>query len=151
VFLGSLAGRTSPVHTYTPLLGAELTLPPHAVLTLDLDPTFEHGVLVDIGPVIVDDTELPRAAIGIVETLPLRITNPTETTARVILLGGAPFEEDIVMWWNFVGRDHDEIAQFRDEWQRETDRFGRVKGYPGDRIPAPPLPNGRLRPRGNPR
>jgi hypothetical protein len=76
--------------------------------------------------------------------------NLGDAPSRVILLGGTPFGEDIVMWWNFVGRTHEEIVRFRDEWQAESDRFGRVLGYHGQRLPAPRLPGGRLRPRGNP-
>src|SRR5690606_24543013 len=53
VFLGELglAGTraASPVTTYSPLLGAEIVLRPHAALVLDLDPAFEHGVLLDRG------------------------------------------------------------------------------------------------------
>ncbi len=56
VFLGSLLGHTSPVATHTPLLGAELVLRPGAEVQLDVDPTFEHGVLVDTG----DDRRLRR-------------------------------------------------------------------------------------------
>lgn len=79
------------------------------------------------------------------------MTNPTEITARAILLGGKPFGEQIVMWWNFVGRNHDEIAAFREEWQAESERFGRVEGYQGSvpRLPAPPLPRVRMMPRRN--
>ncbi len=56
------------------------------------------------------------------------------------------------MWWNFVGRDHDEIVRFREDWQHESDRFGRVEGYEGTppRLPAPTLPNARITPRRNP-
>ncbi|MFZ2178254.1 MAG: pirin family protein, partial [Rhodococcus sp. (in: high G+C Gram-positive bacteria)] len=64
----------------------------------------------------------------------------------------APFGEEIVMWWNFVGRSHDEIVAFRDAWQSESGQFGRVEGYvgPTPRLPAPALPNARIRPRRNP-
>ena len=70
--------------------------------------------------------------------------------AMIFLLGGEPFEEEIVMWWNFIGTDHDEIARFRQEWEDETARFGAVAGYTGEpaRLPAPRLPGLRLRPRG---
>jgi hypothetical protein len=51
------------------------------------------------------------------------------------------------MWWNFVGRTHDEIVRYRQMWQDEDARFGAVTGYPGGRLPAPRLPNGELRPR----
>ena len=75
--------------------------------------------------------------------------NLTGDPARILLLGGAPFEEDIVMWWNFVGRSHEEIAAFRQAWEDELDQFGRVQGYAGTprRLPAPALPNARLKPR----
>ena len=72
----------------------------------------------------------------------------TDTTARLLLIGGEPFEEHIVMWWNFVGRDHDDIAAAREQWMRADPRFGTVHGYPGDRLPAPALPTVRLKPRG---
>ncbi|MDV6012481.1 pirin family protein [Haloechinothrix sp. LS1_15] len=155
VFLGSLAGVTSPVPTFTPLLGAEITLDPMGVMVLTVDPGFEHGVLVDSGAVTVEGTEIERGDLGYLGTGIATVTlkNRSAEQARLLLLGGEPFGEDIVMWWNFVGRSHDEIAQFRQEWQEESDRFGHVAGYEGalSRLPAPPLPNVRLTPRGNPR
>lgn len=154
VFLGSLAGSQSPVHTFTPLLGAEVTLEPRAEVRLDVDPTFEHGVLVDAGAIGVEGLELARADLGYVGTgaSDLTLVNRTDEPARVVLLGGEPFGEEIVMWWNFVGRSHEEIEQFRAEWQAESDRFGAVPGYEGtvQRLPAPPLPNARIKPRQNP-
>jgi redox-sensitive bicupin YhaK (pirin superfamily) len=132
----------------------ELFLRPHARLTLDVDPAFEHGVLVDTGTVSLADTRLAPADLGYVGpgAPRLALANLTDAPARVMLLGGPPFGEEILMWWNFVGRDHDEIVAFRDAWQRESDRFGHVEGYRGDprRIPAPPLPNVRIKPRRNP-
>lgn len=152
VFLGSLAGETSPVDTFTPLLGAEVTLAPGAAVTLDVDPGFEHGVLVDTGDVRVDGTVVPPA--GLAYAAPgrgtLTLANESSGAARVVLLGGPPFGEELVMWWNFVGRTHDEIAAARTDWENESGRFGRVEGYPGDRLPAPALPNATLSPRGNP-
>ncbi len=155
VFLGSLFGVTSPVETFTPLLGAEITLDAGAELVLDVDATFEHGVLVDTGTVRLGGTQLSRSMLGYVGTgvTSLTLTNLTDAPARVVLLGGTPFGEEIVMWWNFVGRSHDEIVRFRDAWQRESEQFGRVEGYTGKvaRLPAPGLPNAQLRPRRNPR
>lgn len=54
------------------------------------------------------------------------------------------------MWWNFIGRSHQDIAEAREAWQSADGRFGAVEGYPGDRLPAPALPNATLAPRGNP-
>ncbi|HEV7418703.1 MAG TPA: pirin-like C-terminal cupin domain-containing protein, partial [Mycobacterium sp.] len=78
----------------------------------------------------------------------LVLVNREQRPARVLLLGGPPFGEQLVMWWNFVGRSHDEIVQYRQLWQEGDERFGTVNEYPGIRLPAPLLPNGRLRPRG---
>ena len=77
------------------------------------------------------------------------LENPGGQSARVLLLGGAPFDEDIVMWWNFVARSHDEVVAFREAWERESDQFGRIDGYTGtpQRLPAPALPNAQISPR----
>jgi redox-sensitive bicupin YhaK (pirin superfamily)/predicted GNAT family acetyltransferase len=152
VFLGSLAGDTSPVPTFSPLLGAEITMDPGATTTLAVNPGFEHGLLVDTGNISLAGTPLRPAELGYhapgTETLTL--TNTGDTPARTILLGGTPFDEPIVMWWNFVGRSHDEIVEAREAWQQTSSRFGSVEGYDGDRIPAPVLPNATLTPRRNP-
>ncbi|GGV85261.1 hypothetical protein GCM10015535_31500 [Streptomyces gelaticus] len=152
VFLGALAGTASPVRTFTPLLGAELLLDPHATVTLTVDTEFEHGVLVDRGTVRLGQTPLLRAELGYVApgTDTLSLTNTSEDTARLLLLGGTPFEEEIVMWWNFIGRSHDDIVRAREDWESASERFGAVDGYPGDRLPAPTLPNATIQPRKNP-
>jgi quercetin 2,3-dioxygenase len=151
VFLGSLVGDRSPVPTFTPLLGAEIVLEPHVTITLPVEEGHEHGVLVDTGEVLLAGIRLPRACLGFVPAGVdcVELANRTGEPARVMLLGGAPFDEDIVMWWNFVGRSHDEIVAFRDAWERESDQFGRVEGYEGtpQRLPAPPLPHVRIKPR----
>ncbi|WP_330301941.1 MULTISPECIES: pirin family protein [unclassified Streptomyces] len=152
VFLGSLAGDTSPVRTFTPLLGAELVLDPRSTATLPVDAAFEYGLLVDQGEVRMAGTLLRPAELGYLGTGidTLTLTNETDTTARAVLLGGTPFEEQIVMWWNFIGRSHEDIAEARDAWESASDRFGSVDGYDGDRLPAPALPNVTITPRKNP-
>jgi quercetin 2,3-dioxygenase len=152
VFLGSLAGATSPVPTFTPLLGAEIVLEPHATTTLDADPAFEHGLLVDQGSIRMAGTTLRRAELGYLGpgNDELTLTNETDAPARAVLVGGTPFEERIVMWWNFVGRSHQDIVEAREDWEAASERFGQVEGYPGDRLPAPALPNATIAPRGNP-
>jgi redox-sensitive bicupin YhaK (pirin superfamily) len=154
VFLGELAGERSPVHTFTPLLGAQLDLAPRAKLTLDVDPAFEHGVLLDQGGVEVAGTALEVADLAFQATghQALSLANRSDGPARVILLGGPPFPDRLLMWWNFVGRSHEDITSYRQQWEGGHDRFGAVQGYRGavSRLPAPPLPNATLRPRPNP-
>ncbi|AOP49034.1 pirin family protein [Streptomyces lydicus] len=152
VFLGSLAGDTSPVRTFTPLLGAELVLDPRSTTTLPVPTDFEYGLLVDQGDVRMAGTLLRPAELGYLGTGndTLTLTNETDAPARAVLLGGTPFEEQIVMWWNFIGRSHEDIVEARQAWESASDRFGSVDGYDGDRLPAPALPNATITPRKNP-
>ncbi|MFB8773829.1 pirin family protein [Streptomyces broussonetiae] len=152
VFLGTLAGATSPVPTFTPLLGAELSVDPGATVRLEADPHFEHGLLVDTGDIRFDGTPLAPAEMGYAAPgrTTLTVTNAGPDAARLVLLGGPPFGEEIVMWWNFVGRTHDDIVQAREDWMKGT-RFGEVQGYDGAPLPAPELPNAPLKPRGRAR
>lgn len=151
VFLGELAGERSPVHTFTPLVGAQLDIPTAAEVTLRVDPGFEHGVLVDTGAVDVAGASVGSGDLGYQGSgvTTLRVRNTGARPARVIVLGGAPFTEELLMWWNFVGRTHNEIADYRAMWESRHDRFGAVRGYHGNlaRLPAPPLPGATLRPR----
>lgn len=151
VFLGALGGQTSPVRTFTPLLGAELTLDPGAQLELDLDASYEHGVLADSDGLSVAGTALDRGAMAYlpVGTPTLPLVNDSLALARCLVLGGPPFEEEIVMWWNFVGRSHEDIVEAREAWMRHSERFGEVRGYEGEvqHLPAPAIPGVRIRPR----
>ncbi|MFE3826961.1 pirin family protein [Streptomyces sp. NPDC059092] len=147
VILGALDGAVSPGTTYTPLVAADLSLARGAETRLPLEPDFEYAVLCMSGETEVDGVPvLPGSMLylGCGRTeLPLR----AESDAGLMLLGGEPFEEELVMWWNFVGRSHEEIETARKDWT-ETSRFGEVRGYAGDRLPAPELPPVALKPRG---
>ena len=112
VFLGELEGDRSPVHTFTPLLGAQVDLDPGTELTLDIDETFEHGVLLDRGEIEACGSLLAVADLAYQRPghRRLHLTNRGDGPARAVLLGGAPFGEQLVMWWNFVGRSHDDIV-----------------------------------------
>jgi quercetin 2,3-dioxygenase len=147
VILGSLVGERSPGKTYSPAVGVDVALAAGAELLLPLEPDFEHAVLVMSGSVDVDGEALrPGAMIYLgCARRDLRLTSAGG--ARVLLLGGAPFEEKIVMWWNFIARSNDEIAAARAEWAA-GERFGDVAGFDGYRLPAPELPAGRLKPGG---
>jgi redox-sensitive bicupin YhaK (pirin superfamily) len=149
VLIGELAGVRSPAHSFTPLVGADLTLDPGAVVSLPVDRSYEYGVFVVSGSVRAGST-----SAGVDQLLylgrgreSLELTSPDG--ARVMLLGGEPFAEELVMWWNFVGRSHEDIVQAREDWMAHSNRFGEVQGYAGDiqHLPAPVLPAVRIKPR----
>lgn len=156
VFLGSLLGHESTASAFTPIVGAEFTVPANTTITVPVDPSFEHGVLVDTGSITLDGTLIPPANIGYLApgAAQLTLTTGAEPT-RIVLLGGEPFGESIIMWWNFIGRSHDEVVEFRNSWMSDVidggdanGQFGRVAGYDGHPLRAPALPLGNLRPRG---
>lgn len=153
-FLGSLAGSTSPVQTATPLLGVEVLLEPGAEAEFAVEEAYELGILVDEGSVHANGLTVARAELGYLPPGESRLClRAGEEKVRLLLLGGPPFGEAIVMWWNFIGRTHEDIEAARTEWQRQIDgvtdsqevaegTFGTVIGDHLPPIPAPALPNG---------
>ncbi|MDQ1530333.1 MAG: quercetin 2,3-dioxygenase [Microbacteriaceae bacterium] len=160
VFLGEWLGATGGPRTFTRLFGAEVVLRAGTEWRVPVDARDEIGVLVDRGVVAVEGVTTRRSQLvalppGRTE-LELR-AEPGED-ARVLVLGGEPFASPIVMWWNFVGRDHDDIVRARADWQRQVDaakagepadgRFGpHPASWGGTVLPAPELPTVRLKPR----
>jgi redox-sensitive bicupin YhaK (pirin superfamily) len=161
VFIGSWLGMESRATIHSPLLGAELLLQPGTSVDLPLENEHEHGVLVDTGDVAIDGNPVRRNNMAYLppgtRSLALR-TGPAPT--RLVLLGGEPLNEEILMWWNFIGRSHEEVVEYRRQWQAEiaafaagqppSTVFGRVQDYPGHPLPAPEMPGVRLRPRPRP-
>src|SRR5690606_37731910 len=152
-------GSTSPISAFTPLLGGQVDLPAGGRVELEVDPTFEHGLLVDAGAPRLDRTTISDDRLAYIPPGRSRLTiEAADAPVRAILLGGEPLGEALIMWWNFIGRTHEEIVAFRDEWQgdvtggaRPDGRFGAVVGYPGPALPAPEMPTVKLRPRSIPK
>ena len=131
----TLVGGTSSARADTPLVGVALSGAGPG--TLPLDPGHEHGLVVlagavDIAGERVEPGELVYLGLGRDE---LGVALDPESHA--LLLGGEPFGEEILMWWNFVARSRDEVDAARREWQDDGERFGHVPSGL-DRIPAPP-------------
>jgi hypothetical protein len=115
-------GNTSPAKTFAPIVGAEIDLPVGSTTELPIIDSFEYGVLVVPGQVSVNGHSIKPGQLHYVPAGSVKLVLTSANGAKLILLGGEPFKEKIVMWWNFI------------------------RG----RIPAPPLPNLKLKPRGNP-
>lgn len=146
VILGELAGAVSPGRTYSPLVGTDLALAAGTQTLLPLEADFEYAVLAASGYAEVDGTVLEPGALLYLGCGRRELRLASEPGARLLLLGGEPFAEQIVMWWNFVARTGEEIAEARDDWMRGN-RFGTVEDYDGEPLAAPPLPATPLKPR----
>jgi hypothetical protein len=145
VFLGRFAEAASPATTYTPIVGAEVRLAPGAEIDLSLDPSFEHGVLAVDGGLQVDGHGVGPGELRYLGWGRDRVRLDSEAGATVLLLGGEPLAEELLMWWNFVGRTHEEIVEARARW--EDGRFGPVVGDDRAPLPAPAIPGVRMMPR----
>ncbi|MFI9362047.1 pirin family protein [Kitasatospora sp. NPDC053057] len=150
VILGTLDTATSPGTTHTPLVGADLALTEGTNLALPLVPEFEYAVLAMTGRIDVDGVPVEPGSMLYLGCGRRELPLLAPSDATVLLLGGEPFEEKIVMWWNFVGRSTEEIVQARSGWM-EGSMFGEVHGYDGARLAAPTLPAVPLKPRGRAR
>lgn len=159
VVMGELAGTTSPASAFTPLVGAEIVIPAGSTVRIPLRRDWEHALVGAFGhanAAVGIETDAPgpgnAAPLAPQELLYLGVDRDhidvtAAEAATLFLLGGEPFEDDLVMWWNFVGRTHDEIVDARDDWEAGSARFGHVVDHGDERVPAPPLPGVRLTPR----
>ena len=138
VFAGTMEGLRSPAPYYSPLLGADVRVHPRHRLDLPLDPTYEHAALVMSGDCVLDGETLAERMLYYLGTARSEASFSSEAGARVLLIGGPPFPETVLMWWNFVARTPEEIAQARADWE-ERRRFGDVAAYNGPRLNAPSL------------
>jgi quercetin 2,3-dioxygenase len=138
LFSGTLAGSRSPAQHFSDLVGADLIVHPGHPLAVPLDTSFEHAVLVLGGSCVLDDQPLDPGALYYLGTQRTEATFSAATGARVLLIGGPPFPETILMWWNFIARTPDEIRLAREDWEGHR-RFGDVPAYKGPRLPAPEL------------
>jgi hypothetical protein len=136
VVVGEHRGERSPAEVFTPLVGLEVAVPGGGDFVLPVREDFEYGVVAVDGSAVVAGA---LVAPGLLAHLPVGVPeirfSPAggRTHARFFVLGGVPFGERLLMWWNFVARTGEEIAQAREDWA--AGRFGEVHGYPADRWP----------------
>lgn len=138
LFMGDLAGLHSPGRAFSQLVGAEIQLAAGGTLRVPLEPKWEHALVVIEGALRLDGQPLAPNALHYLGTHRAGLELTGEGATRAVLIGGAPFGESIVIWWNFVARTADEIRDARADWQAGN-RFGTVKAYRGARIEAPEL------------
>jgi redox-sensitive bicupin YhaK (pirin superfamily) len=138
VFAGELEGAASPAPYYSAILGADVQVHPRHRLMLPLTPAYEHAVLLVSGDCSLDGQPLEQRMLYYLGSARADACFASRDGGRVLLIGGPPFPETILMWWNFVARTQDEIMQARADWE-DRRRFGEVNAYSGSRLAAPPL------------
>ena len=138
VFAGSVASANSAARHFSGILGAELQVHRGGMLAFPLEQHHEHALLVLSGNALLQGVDLEVNTLYYLGTGRSELELSSQPGARLLLIGGPPFPEKILMWWNFVARTTEEIADARAAWEKK-ERFGDVKTYRGPRLPAPPL------------
>jgi redox-sensitive bicupin YhaK (pirin superfamily) len=138
LFIGSMEGETATAPRYSDILGGEIAVHPKASTEFPLDPSREHGIFVFEGDAAMEGEDLSRNVLYYLATGRSSVTLRSREGSRLLLIGGLPFPEPVLMWWNFVAREPEEIIAARQGWE-SGEMFGPVLGYSGPRLHAPSL------------
>jgi redox-sensitive bicupin YhaK (pirin superfamily) len=134
--LGDFGSLASGGSRFSPAVGVDVAIHAKSNMCLPLDPTFEYGVLLASGDATVLGTPLQGNTLYYLGADRQELIASSTGGARLLLIGGAPFGETILMWWNFVARTTEELAAARQAWERR-EVFGDVPRYNGPRLSAP--------------
>lgn len=144
VLVGDWLGATSPATVFSPLLGADLRADGAAAATLPLRPDFEHAVACLEGDIRIEGEALAPGTLLYLGPDRDSLRIECDSAARLLLIGGEPFGQDVLLWWNFVGRSAGDMVQATQDWNH-GDRFGVVPGTTLPRLVAPDVAGLRLR------
>jgi hypothetical protein len=126
-------------------VGLDLTAPARATLSVPLEAAFEHAALALSGTASVAGETLSPGTLLYFAPGREELTLRSESAARILLIGGTPFGEEILVWWNFVARTRAEITEATRDWNAGR-RFGAVHGSPAPPLIAPDVAGLNLRP-----
>jgi redox-sensitive bicupin YhaK (pirin superfamily) len=139
VLVGALGDVVSPARSDSPLVGLDVVLS-QGRAELPVDESFEHAVIVVQGEIALADageeTTVRPGSLAYLAPGRAELALSAGAPARLLVLGGTPFGEELLMWWNFVARTHDEVDEAIADWQGGAPRFGPVASGL-DRIAAP--------------
>lgn len=139
LIVGEALGERSPAKLHTPLMGLDIKLADVGRRRLPLDPHFEHALLPIAGSVTVEGRQAEPGALCYLGAGRDGLLLENDKPAHLFLIGGEPLQEDVLLWWNFVARNEEEMRAAGREWQAHDARFGEVQGYDGPRLVAPEI------------
>ena len=139
LIIGEALGEKSPAKVYSEMAGLDIVAEDTGRRSLPLDPKFEHALVLIEGAMDLEGEMMVPGTLYYLGRGRSAVKLANTGHARAFLLGGVPMEEDVLLWWNFVGRSTEEMQEARREWETRDARFGEVKGYDGERLMAPEL------------
>jgi redox-sensitive bicupin YhaK (pirin superfamily) len=139
VLAGTFSEQRSPATIYSPLVGVEVSAPYGGAIALPLDPEFEHAILVIDGGLAIEGRNVSAGTLLYLGEERSHLEFDAIEGSRILLFGGVPLGEHVLLWWNFVARSNEDMIRAREQWEQRATRFGDVSGYGGQRLSAPPL------------
>lgn len=140
LLIGEHDGHRAPTLAFSPLVGIDIATREDTTVSLRLRKDFEYGLLPLEGTFSIDSERFLTNELAYLG----RGRNTVDVTlpagGRAILVGGEPLDEEILIWWNFVGHSKREIADAQRDWEAGSERFGSIPAYEGQRLMPPPLP-----------
>ena len=124
VLVGELADVRSNARRDTEHVGAELRV--RGPAEIPVAEAFEHAVLAVDGDLSVDGEPVPAGHLAYVSPGRASLELAASESAVALLLGGIPFPDELVMWWNYVAGTREEVADAHAAWTARDRRFGTV-------------------------
>lgn len=140
LLIGEFGSHRAPTLAFSPLVGLDIVSTDATSCQLPVRSDFEYGVLVLEGRLTIERDHFEADEMAYLGSGLDEIALTLESGTRILLLGGEPLNEDILIWWNFVGHSKGEIAEAQQAWEESSERFGEVPGFDGERIMPPPIP-----------
>ncbi len=125
ILIGEHRDQRSPARSDSDLVGLELRLEAGDSV-IDLRPDFEYALVVTSGVLETDATLVEPGHLAYLGSGRDAITLTARDGTSALLLGGTPFDETVMMWWNFVARTQEEISDAYESWLKHDERFGEV-------------------------
>jgi redox-sensitive bicupin YhaK (pirin superfamily) len=121
ILVGEVGNARSNARRDTDHVGVDLEL--HSHVDLPAQRSFEYGIVPLDGTVEVEGRVAEPGDLVYLGPDRDEIRLRTQKVARALLVGGVPFEEPILMWWNYVARTRQEISAAHQEWTTRSERF----------------------------
>lgn len=143
---GEWEGQRAPTEVHSPLVAVDMEACQPTSATLALCPDFEYGVLCLYGDLQVNGQTAAANELIYLPEGGSAVDVQCGANSRFILLGGEPYEGGVLIWWNFVGQNQEEIEGFLANWNQGIG-FGEPVASPLPPLTAPTLDGVQLRQR----
>jgi len=140
LLVGQHSGHNAPTLTFSPLLGMDMVWTDDGTHSITLRPEFEYGIVALKGTLRVDGELLETDELAYLGINRDSVELQTSGEGRALLIGGEPLDEEIIIWWNFVGHSREDVELAQNDWEQQSERFGTVANATGKRLEPPAIP-----------